>query len=701
MNKRIIGIFLCVMLLLGTVMPVYADTKESETAAETYVIATVDEFLTFAEKCRLDSFSKELQVSLEADLDLSGTDFESIPTFSGTFDGKNHMITGMEITGEGSTLGLFRYLTSSAVVKNLRVQGDMHPEGSREEIGGIAGKNEGTIFNCTFSGTISGSNEIGGIAGINAVTGIIEDCQVTGEIYGDHFVGGIAGQNDGVIRLCANRSVINGTAQQNEVKISDITIDTLKSSESADTVTDVGGIAGLSGGVIRECINYGNVGYKHMGYNIGGIAGTQSGYIVDCFNYADIEGRKEVGGIVGQMEPVSYIEYSEDTLQILQGQLDTMSALTNQASANAQNSASSISGQIGTLMGQVQDAKNAVEMLVDEVDLSDVELPEVSLDDIELPEVNLEDIELPEVDLENPELPEVDLPEVDLENPELPEIDLPEIDLENPELPEVNLPEVDIQTSDMSQITSQLPDADSIKAAQNALSSSMSAMQGTLSSIGSSVQGMTSTLSRDMQAISDQISVMSNTISNASDNLGGSVTDVSDQDTANDITGKVQTCVNYGNVLADRNVGGITGAMAMENDLDILEDWETIGEDSLNFQSEVRAVILACHNEGTVTARKQNAGGIVGWQPIGLVKNSLNTGSVEAEGADYVGGVSGISSGFIRKSYAKCEITGSSYVGGIEGSSTIVSNCCSMVLINEASEKAGAILGVANDDTSE
>ena len=72
---------------------------------------------------------------------------------------------------------------------------------------------------------------------------------------------------------------------------------------------DTGGIAGYSDGVIIGCSNYGRVGYEHTGYNIGGIAGRQSGVVTSCTNIGTVYGRKDVGGIVGQMEP--YIEVDE------------------------------------------------------------------------------------------------------------------------------------------------------------------------------------------------------------------------------------------------------------------------------------------------------------------------------------------------------------------------------------------------------
>ena len=612
MRNRIIVFTLCVALLMSFAIPAYAD----ETTAQ-LSISTVEEFLTFAENCRLDSYSQGLTVTLEKSIDLSGMDFNPIPIFSGSFEGNGHAITGLSIKTDGSEQGLFRYLTASAVVQNLIVGGDIQPGGSRSTIGAIAGHNLGQIRNCGFTGTVSGSEYVGGIVGRNGVTGIIENCLVKGKIYGDHFVGGIAGENTGVIRGCTNEALINTTPQQNSVDITDITMDTLTNTEAPNTVTDIGGITGISSGVIRSCINIGDVGYQHMGYNIGGICGTQSGYVVDCENRGSVQGRKEVGGIVGQMEPNTLIEYSEDTLQTLQGQLSELSGLVNKASGNVQANANQISGQIGVLQNQTQAAQGAVDTLIP--------------------------------------------------------------DQSNPEI----------------------PDPDTTLAAYNTLSSNLNAMPGTLSSITAATKTTVNSLSQDLSAISGQIGRMEQTVNGAEENLGGSIVDVSDLDTPNILVGKIENCVNYGSVLADLNVGGIAGAIAIENDLDILEDWQESGEESLNFESQLRAVILNCENKGVVSGKKQNAGGIAGWQSLGLVKSCTNTGMLNCPNADYVGGISGQSTGYVRQNYAKCEIHASTYAGGIAGSGTIVTDCLSQVKLVGCSEKIGAILGSLGETQEE
>lgn len=599
-----LGLSLCLALCLA--LPAAATEGEN-----TLRVVNVQQFLTFAENCRLDSYSQGLTVTLGADLDLSGTDFSGIPIFCGTFQGEGHTISGWRFDGDGSQVGLFRYLTDSAVVRDLSLEGDLRPQGSRENVGALAGSSAGRIENCRFTGAVTGGDGVGGLVGENAVSGVIQDCRVSGSVSGSHFVGGVAGRNLGVIRSCANAAQINTTVQENTVSLSDITMDSLTHSESAQTVTDIGGIAGHSTGVIRNCVNRGSVGYPHMGYNIGGIAGTQSGYVADCENRGQIQGRKEVGGIVGQMEPTALIEYDEDALQILQRQLTGLSGIVSQTSANVQSTAGNLYSQVEDLGGHVQDARDSVALLI---------------------------------------------------------------------------------PGDGG-----LPDEDTIQAARNGLSSSLSGMNSTLEGMSSATQSGMGKLSNNLHAMQSQISAMSATLGNVSETLGGSITDVSDDDTPGDLGGKVASCVNDGAVLADRNVGGISGAMALENDLDTRENLESIGESSLNFESQLRAVAVDCENRATVTGSKENAGGVVGWQSLGLVKDCRNIGDVDAEDCDYVGGVTGRSTGYIRAGSAKCTLTGGGKVGGIAGSATIATDCRSAVVI-EGSEKLGAILGEREKD---
>lgn len=617
MMKRVICGLVCLILVLGLALPGFAVEEETEDSGQVLHISSLTRFLNFAEKCRLDSYSQNLTVYLETDLDLTGEEFGGIPIFCGTFQGQGHTISGLEMTADGSNQGLFRYLTDTASVYDLNVLGTVTPGGSQEGVGGLAGSNSGRIRNCTFTGNVSGGDIVGGLVGQNTLTGILDSCTVYGSLHGSHFVGGLAGKNSGVIRGCINHAQVNTTSQENTVSLSDVTLENMLGSESATTVTDIGGIAGNSSGVIRSCINRGEVGYQHMGYNIGGIAGTQSGYIVDCSNRGSVRGRKEVGGIVGQMEPSALIEYDEDALQILKRQLSGMGSTISKTAGNVQSAGSALHNQVNDMQEYADLARESVDLLI----------------------------------------PDRDDPH--------------------------------------------LPDLDTIQAAQNGLSSSLSGMHSTLEGMGATTSSAVGTLSNNLSTLQSQVSAMSATLNNVSETLGGSITDVSDLDTEDSLNGKVADCKNYAQVLGDRNIGGIAGAMALENDLDQEDNWDIFGDRSLNFESQLRAVVFDCDNRGTVTAGKRAAGGIVGWQSLGLVKECTNTGRIDGADAAYVGGISGQSTGFIRSSYANCLISGRKNVGGIAGSASIATDCRSLVRLEDSSEKWGAILGGTEENIHE
>lgn len=603
MGKRFLTLVICLLAVC-----LLATTAVAAGEGETLTISDIQGFLTFAESCRLDSYSYDLQVKLEADIDLSGTAFSGIPIFCGTFDGNGHTISGLTLEGYGSVQGLFRYLSDTALVQNLNVQGKLAPKGSRNSVGGIAGSNSGRIENCSFDGQVAGGDRVGGIAGINTLTGVIAGCRTQGNVHGNHFVGGVAGENQGVIRNSENAAKVNTTAVQNSVDLSDITIDSITGAESSSAATDIGGIAGISAGVIRGCKNTADVGYQHMGYNVGGIAGRQTGYLVDCENYGAIFGRKEVGGIAGQLEPAATIRYSEDTLQILKGQMNTLSQLIDTAAGNAQSSTNAIKRQIAVIQDHIAAARQALEMLT---------------------------------------------------------------------------PDADDAT---------LPEADALLAAMNTLQSSLTGIQTGLKNLASLTQSGADTLEKDMEAIQKQMEVIEATLNNGSENLGGSITDVSDADTQEDLSAKLEGCRNYGAVQADLNAGGIVGAIAIESDLDPEADVDIAGSSSLNFAGELRAVILSCRNSAAVTVKRQNVGGIAGWMSMGLAKGCVNTGGVS--GADDAGGIAGRSSGYIRICSAKCEVTGNAYVGGIAGSAEAITDCYAMVQLS-GTEKLGAIVGYA------
>lgn len=368
--RKVVSAFVLVACMIFAMLPVpvLADPVGTEIPADAIYISTPEDLLALAENCRVNTWSVGKTVVLSNDIDMSGTEFSGIPTFGGTFMGQEHIISGLNIVNEGSVVGFFRYLQETAVVENLTLQGTIQPEGSKSVVGGFAGQNAGTIRNSAFNGTISGYEQVGGMVGVNETSGVIEECTIIGTISGSHFVGGAAGENHGVIRATINTAEINTKSVQNSVQIEDITLESFASTEDASTATDIGGIAGANSGVIRGCTNHGAIGYQSMGYNVGGIAGSQTGYMVDCTNNADIQGRKEVGGIVGHMEPNISLDYDADSLQILSAQLEALSAILNDMQATIESGTSEISDQMNSLSDNIDTIQDAIDIITTEIE---------------------------------------------------------------------------------------------------------------------------------------------------------------------------------------------------------------------------------------------------------------------------------------------------------------------------------------------
>ena len=753
--RRLAAGFTAIALLVSFALPVFAEDAEPLPEEKPTVhITTVDELLQLAKDCSLDTYSTHRTVLLDADLDLVGQGFAGIPIFNGTFDGQGHTISNLNLVQDGSVVGFFRYLESDAVVQNLTLQGRAMPEGSRRTIGSVAGSNAGTVKNCSFVGVSSGVSMVGGIVGQNLSGGVVDGCTVTGSVYGAHFVGGIAGDNHGVIANCVNKASVNTKVEQNEIDISSLTLKDLIGTENVADITDIGGVAGSSAGVVKNCQNLGTVGYQHMGYNVGGIVGSQTGYVTACTNYGTVYARKEAGGIVGQMEPNSILEYEKDTLQILGEQLEELQTLVDHACDDANAAASDTSAQLNVLQSNVTNARAALERLLqttaDNVTIGqtdttvDLGALKDSLKGESAPSESPEETPAPETPAESSaEAPASEAPAetAPAEEPttepapaESPAEEAPSASEEEtravhgqPEptdsdeaTPSVGIVDPDFSTlgdnniwSDLGEAlpdtmqvtvpTVEVTDRDAINASQSDLSGTLNSVANTIAALNSSGSSNSQTLINDVRAITKQMNKIGNTLAGAGDNTADPddlYSDISDTDTESDTTGKVAYCVNHGTVDADINAGGITGAMARENDLDPEDDYHTTGSDSMNFKLKSRVVIRGCANYSEVTGKKQGVGGIVGNMEMGSVLSSWNYGNVTAADATGVGGIAGTSKATIRESGAKCRLAGAKQVGGIAGSGYDIETCRAMVVIDEGTEQLGAIAGTVDDPRS-
>ena len=96
---------------------------ENDIQRERITISGAEDLEALAQRCRVDSASKNLEVVLTEDISLAGRSFTPIPFFSGVFDGQGHTIRGISLRSDGSCLGLFRHVGEGALVRDLNVEG--------------------------------------------------------------------------------------------------------------------------------------------------------------------------------------------------------------------------------------------------------------------------------------------------------------------------------------------------------------------------------------------------------------------------------------------------------------------------------------------------------------------------------------------------------------------------------------------------
>lgn len=331
--------------------------------AGSVTIRTAEDLARLSESCALDSWSRGKTVVLAADIDLTGTDFSPIPTFGGVFDGGGHTISGLSVTGSGDAQGLFRTVQAGGTVRDLHVEGTVSPDG--DSAGGVAGVNAGLLQRCSFSGRVEGGTNVGGVAGVNEAGGELAGCAFTGSVSGSLHAGGIVGQNLGSAVECVSRGSVNTAKLEEEADAQTLLSESSVEDAAADLSgwTDAGGIAGYSSGILRGCRNEGNVGYPHIGYNVGGIAGRQSGLLDGCVNTGHVQGRKDVGGVVGQLEPEVTLLYSETFLDRLGGELSTLQQQTDSLIRSADGASSDLTGQLGEIAGQTDSVREAADAL--------------------------------------------------------------------------------------------------------------------------------------------------------------------------------------------------------------------------------------------------------------------------------------------------------------------------------------------------
>ena len=191
--------------------------------------------------------------------------------FMGTFDGQGYDISGLFIDRpDEGYVGLFGAVEGGGVIQdisvvNLSVIGDYH-------VGGLVGKNDGTVINSYSSGNITGRSRVGGLSGGN--TGTVSNSYSTCTVAGEWGVGGLVGDSEAVV----------------------------SDSYSTGSVTGKEGVGGLLGGnefdsTVSNCYSIGNVSGDEY---VGGLVGGNSGSVNNSYSSGNVIGDVNVGGLLGE-----------------------------------------------------------------------------------------------------------------------------------------------------------------------------------------------------------------------------------------------------------------------------------------------------------------------------------------------------------------------------------------------------------------
>ena len=172
---------------------------------KTYTVYNADGLLAWNEAAQKD---RSINCTLTADINLTGKDWTPIGTdydnsYKGTFDGGGHTITGLTFTTNDQYAGLFGCLGEAGTVKNV-VMEDVQITCNHRlgYAGGVAGFSDGTIENCSVSGSVSGTICAGGVVGAQW-EGSITGCSSSATVKGLAYVGGVAGQTNSSATLTA------------------------------------------------------------------------------------------------------------------------------------------------------------------------------------------------------------------------------------------------------------------------------------------------------------------------------------------------------------------------------------------------------------------------------------------------------------------------------------------------------------------
>ena len=235
-----------------------------------------------------------INITLTENINLTDMEWTPIGTnynnaYTGTFDGGDHTITGLTVTGSDQYAGLFGRIGSGGTVKNVVLEDvQITSDNSSGSVGGVAGYSRGTIENCSVSGSVSGTTFAGGVVG-SQWGGSITGCNSSATVKGETYVGGIAGETNRGASLTGCYATGDVTLVSNDIG-----------------TYFAGGVVGSNGSscTLKACYAWGSVTGSGSGtVYTGGVTGSNDlGTLTACYHAkGTVKGSDgATGGVAGR-----------------------------------------------------------------------------------------------------------------------------------------------------------------------------------------------------------------------------------------------------------------------------------------------------------------------------------------------------------------------------------------------------------------
>jgi hypothetical protein len=236
--------------------------------------------------------------------------------FTGTLDGHGYEIRDLHINRPDEYLvGLFGCVDGGMIEDTAIVNFTLIGKSS---VGGLVGRNLGTVSNCSVIGNVSGNFSVGGLVGYNQ--GPVTNCFAIGNVIAGGVVGNVSAVAGGI-----GVGGLIGVSEEATVSSCYFSgnVTSYLSFVAWEFLAGVGGLIGVSYATVSHCYADADVTGK---VGVGGLVGL-NGALSDSYFIGSVTSEASVGGLVASTGSLTNSYYSYDDVLINGENMITAGAL--------------------------------------------------------------------------------------------------------------------------------------------------------------------------------------------------------------------------------------------------------------------------------------------------------------------------------------------------------------------------------------